>query len=221
MEKRLSQVTGEKASPFSFSQPGTVPFPRSEFLLWPTSPALYALNHSLKQQQREADSSTSTATSAGVGKTQERAESGREAFTSSLPKGPREGQKAHSCCLKTALVVLFLLKVLRLTFLWLLSVYFFLNTEFQCQFKNFCECWGRGREARTSLVFSFLAFWSAPVFQKGTKEKPHWDHNKSSVVLEEMRAYNLDEMRSGRHSTLKNPATAEWQNTLVPQKQSL
>lgn len=45
------------------------------------------------------------------------------------------------------------------------------------------------------------------VFQKGTKEKPHWDHNKSSVVLEEMRAYNLDEMRSGRHSTLKNPVT--------------
>jgi len=25
-----------------------------------------------------------------------------------------------------------------------------------------------------------------------------------------MRAYNLDEMHSGRHSTLKNPATAEW-----------
>lgn len=41
------------------------------------------------------------------------------------------------------------------------------------------------------------------VSQKGTREKPHWDHNKSSVVLEEMRAYNLDEMRPGRHSTLK------------------
>lgn len=48
-------------------------------------------------------------------------------------------------------------------------------------------------------------------FFKGTKEKPHWDHNKSSVVLEEMRAYNLDETCSGRCSTLKNPATAEWQ----------
>lgn len=31
VEKRLSQVTGEKASPFSFSQPGTVPFPDLNF----------------------------------------------------------------------------------------------------------------------------------------------------------------------------------------------
>lgn len=71
-----------------------------------------------------------------------------------------------------------------------------------------------GREEHP-WYFSLLAFWSALmfcfVFFKGTKEKPHWDHNKSSVVLEEMRAYNLDEMCSGRCSMLKNPVTAEWQ----------
>lgn len=172
MWDRGSQVTGEKASPFSFSQLGTLPFPNFECLLWPPSSALYALIHSPKQQQREADSSSSRCLhrrgshiSWGWGSNTEarRDQEERSFHLFPSPKYP-DGQKARGCCLKTDLVFLFLLEGLGLIFLGFFC--FFLNTELQYRFKNFCECWGRGREVRTSTVFSLLAFWSALMFFK-------------------------------------------------------
>lgn len=59
-------------------------------------------------------------------------------------------------------------------------------------------------------IFSPYFLVCSNVFQKGTKEKPHWDLNKGFVVSEEARTHSLDATRSGRHSMLKNPVTAEW-----------
>lgn len=59
-------------------------------------------------------------------------------------------------------------------------------------------------------IFSPCFLVCSYVFQKGTKEKPYWDLNKSFVVSEETRTSNLDETWWGRHSVQKNPVTAEW-----------
>lgn len=216
MGQRLSQVTGEKASPFSFSQLGTVPFPKFECLLWPPSSALYALIHSPKQQQREADSSSSRCLhrrgshiSWGWGK-QHRSKKGSGGEKLSLlpfPKVPRQGQKARGCCLKADLVFLFLLKGLGLIFLWF---FYFFKYRTSVLIQKFLWMLGVGKGSENiHCIFSPGFLVCSYVFQKGTKEKPHWDHNKSSVVLEEMRAYNLDKTRSGRRSMPKNPGTAE------------
>lgn len=228
MWDRGSQVTGEKASPFSFSQLGTLPFPNFECLLWPPSSALYALIHSPKQQQREADSSSSRCLhrrgshiSWGWGSNTEarRDQEERSFHLFPSPKYP-DGQKARGCCLKTDLVFLFLLEGLGLIFLGFFCFFFKYKTSVSIQ--KFLWMLGAGKGSENiHCIFSPGFLICSYVFQKGTKEKPHWDHNKSSVVLEEMRAYNLDKLVQGDAACRKIQGQLSEENTLVPQKQSL
>lgn len=165
-----------------------------------------------KQTAAAADACTEeAATSAGGGESNTEArrdQEGRSFHLFPSPKYP-DRQKARGCCLKTGLLFLLLLKVLGLMFL---GFFMFFKYRTSVLIQKFLWMLGVGRGSENiHCIFSPGFLVCSYVFQKGTKEKPHWDHNKSSVVLEEMRAYNLDKTRSGRRSMPKNPGTAEWQ----------
>lgn len=99
---------------------------------------------------------------------------------------------------------------------WIFLFFFKYRTSVSIQ--KFLWMLGAGKGSENiHCIFSPGFLICSYVFQKGTKEKPHWDHNKSSVVLEEMRAYNLDKLVQGDAACRKIQGQLSEENTLVPQ----